>query len=389
MGKTVVLMEWFENFTCPGGDCGLTCCCDDWKIALTDKEVTDYKNNKSEFSKRFIDAIDFDKKSFKYHNGKCAMLNDKGYCDIVLNLGEEYLSTTCATFPREERDFNFMGEMYTEIVCPLVSERLFDNKKMEFSFVEIEADDVEINPEEANYVFNMFSFRTALIEALQNDPGENIHGKVFLVANAYEYMKNILASRDVGKDDVDVYNEKYLTGAALANIYNSCEKFAEMKSEKADYWLSVFFDLYEAKAIEIIFRILRKNHKYIEDKILGWRENLSEYRKCFEGYRNYLKENYPYFEQNYFIYSLFINWIDLDKENFGNKLCGRFVELILFHLCGMAIYDKGEFDVKEFSVSIAAIDRAMTHSANVLYECGKSFSDIMRNEPICIMKSLV
>ena len=55
MEKQVIYTSWVESFTCPGGDCGLTCCSDDWKIALFDKEAEYYKNLEGEFGEHVKD----------------------------------------------------------------------------------------------------------------------------------------------------------------------------------------------------------------------------------------------------------------------------------------------------------------------------------------------
>ena len=65
-------------------------------------------------------------------DGRCQMLTEDGWCRIVLECGEEYLSGTCTTFPRKVKQFGDIMECMVEIVCPLVAERVFDDKKIEF-----------------------------------------------------------------------------------------------------------------------------------------------------------------------------------------------------------------------------------------------------------------
>lgn len=388
MEKLVITTEWFDNFICPGGDCGLTCCSEDWKIALTDDEIDKYKEIDTEFKSKLIEALDFENNTFKCNDGKCCLLNDKGYCEIVLNLGEEYLSKTCSLFPRERKDYGFMEEWSVEILCPLVAEKLLDAKSLEFGYREVEVGDIQMDSVETSYIMDLFGLRTSLIENVQKYPGKYIHGKALIIANTYEYIKERLNDGKFDHSNVMHFSSSNLSEEAIEKAYFVCEKYAEMKDEKAKFWMTIFNDLDSGGVVECVFKFLRRNYSFVEEKIQTWKENPLEYKKCFEKYSEFIRDNCTRYEENFFVYSLFFNWIESSQEEFGLKLGGRFIELILFHLCGMALLDYSEFSRKDFSIMIAAIDRMFSHS-DVLRECGKRFLDLMKREPISIMLSLV
>lgn len=389
MEKQVIYTSWVETFACPGGDCGLTCCSDDWKIALSDKEVEDYKKLDGEFGERVKEAIDFENKCLRVCDGRCALLNKNGFCEMVLNIGSEALSITCGTFPRVEKDHKVISEIYVEILCPLVAEKLFENKNMAFSSVEMEVEQ-QIDFKEATYVLNMFILRTKLIEIIQNNYGEYLHGKIFLIRRAVEYIQGLLQKGEVAKSDVDSFIYETFSNDMINTVYSSCEKFSERRHEKSALWLQIFTDLKNAGAIDNLFRVLKKDHEYIYDTLISWQKDLSDYTECFDDYCKKIKEKYIGFEQNYFVYILLLHFIDNDKNKYGEKLCGRLMELIVLHLIGMAILKKEkEIDVKEFSVAIAAIDRVFSHTPGVLAECGRAYDAAIKNNPITIMDMII
>ncbi|MFU7517806.1 flagellin lysine-N-methylase, partial [Clostridium sp. HCS.1] len=54
----------------------------------------------------------------KETKGLCPLLSDEGLCNIVLNHGEEYLSSTCKSVPRIENDFEDVKELTLSCSCP-------------------------------------------------------------------------------------------------------------------------------------------------------------------------------------------------------------------------------------------------------------------------------
>lgn len=60
----ILCMDWLSKFQCIGGACPLTCCAN-WKIALTDQEIANYKKMKHPFAKEFVSMIDQEKKCMK------------------------------------------------------------------------------------------------------------------------------------------------------------------------------------------------------------------------------------------------------------------------------------------------------------------------------------
>lgn len=93
-------LNYCENFKCIADKCKHTCCAG-WELNIDEKTLGDYKNNTSNFSNVLKQGVDFKKSKFKVdRNKRCAFLNDKNLCDIIINLGENSLCQVCTDHPR-------------------------------------------------------------------------------------------------------------------------------------------------------------------------------------------------------------------------------------------------------------------------------------------------
>ena len=75
------------------GECKHTCCAG-WEIDIDEKTLNKYKSLHSEFGSKIRNNIftDDDGAHFKMcKDGKCPMLTRNGLCEIILELGEEWI----------------------------------------------------------------------------------------------------------------------------------------------------------------------------------------------------------------------------------------------------------------------------------------------------------
>lgn len=104
---------YYKDFHCIGSECPVNCCFGWDNIGWKKKEYGKLKNAdmseelrskiemafekmKNEELKKFFDY------KIKYVNNKCPMVDENGLCMIQKELGEEYLSSTCRTYPRKK-----------------------------------------------------------------------------------------------------------------------------------------------------------------------------------------------------------------------------------------------------------------------------------------------
>ena len=150
-------LETISDFVCTGSDCPFTCCGGGWEIRIDEKTYDYYRSVTGKMKERFDNSIvrEDDKIIFKLTEDlNCPFLNDKGLCDIYINLGEEHLCFTCTYYPRysfRSGDICFSG---VSISCPEVSKFFLTHKDpLMIDF----AEDNAHSPEEGTVDWNLFN----------------------------------------------------------------------------------------------------------------------------------------------------------------------------------------------------------------------------------------
>ena len=89
------ILNYYPLFKCIASECKHTCCAC-WETDIDNKTLNYYKADNSAFSTTLKKGINFKKSTFKQDKTRrCAFLNDKGLCEIIINLGEEKLCQIC------------------------------------------------------------------------------------------------------------------------------------------------------------------------------------------------------------------------------------------------------------------------------------------------------
>ncbi|MBR0061948.1 MAG: flagellin lysine-N-methylase, partial [Selenomonadaceae bacterium] len=127
--------EYVGKFKCDGAKCNARCC-KGWVIEI---DKTTYEKYPPEVTKH----IKFDSEQKKYfvtlkENKACPMLTENNLCRLQLEHGEDFLSVTCATYPRRTYNFGKFFERSLTLTCPVAAELiLFQQEPMSFEFVEV------------------------------------------------------------------------------------------------------------------------------------------------------------------------------------------------------------------------------------------------------------
>lgn len=161
---------YYDEFSCIADNCPFTCC-QEWKIGVDDNTKANWCNMNipkcacerigvSEDSKLIsvvgvedqpfvagkVDSSDLNESSgdaigvsigeskdagrgdciMLDSSRKCPLLNEKGLCDVVLAYGEENISVTCHTFPRESHKYEGYTEKTLAMGCPAALDLLWN-----------------------------------------------------------------------------------------------------------------------------------------------------------------------------------------------------------------------------------------------------------------------
>lgn len=122
----LIAPDYYNKFSCIADKCTHSCCIG-WEIDIDPDTLHKYSQINGAFGKRLRDSISSDETPcFKLlgEEERCPFLNGSGLCDIILNLGEEYLSQICTDHPRFR---NYMSDrveiglgMCCEAACKII-----------------------------------------------------------------------------------------------------------------------------------------------------------------------------------------------------------------------------------------------------------------------------
>lgn len=377
--KQSLFINWNNKYSCPGGDCGLTCCTADWKIALSDEEIEGYKKMEHPFRDEMVSGIDEEKKAMLCRDGKCVLLNENGYCKLVINCGAQALSRTCSVFPWNERDYGIAGEAVVEIVCPIVAEFLFESEQLYFLSAEVD-DDESGTTEDANTYLALFQARTLIMDIFSLCPQKYIHGKAFILLKIIEKIDSLIKEDAFNVDNVKMVAEEYSSENVIAKLFDQCDIFGEKVMVKEKIMYQTLLELNDMLLLSTVLLFVTKHKDYVSKQINRYIKSEVDFNESFTKYVDYIKSEYPMLSENFILYSVVCNFVTNNKSKFSHKLMGRFIELLMIHICGMAILDEyNKIDPKDFSVIIAAIDRVVAHDKKIhelLYDyCVKKIAD--------------
>lgn len=168
------VLNYYSEFKCIAEKCKHTCCAG-WEMYIDANSLSEYKKCNSEFSYKLKQGIDFKRSKFKRSKFKrCAFLNDKGLCEIIMNLGENSLCQVCRDHPRFRSFFDDRTEMGLGFCCEESARIIlcFDDK--------IEPVLISDDKKQAEIDFiqkNILEFRKKALEILQ-DRAININDRI-------------------------------------------------------------------------------------------------------------------------------------------------------------------------------------------------------------------
>ena len=111
--------EYVGKFKCDGAKCNALCCKRDWAIVI---DAETYK----EYPPEVVEHIKFNSELKSYvmtldENKTCPMLTEKKLCRLQLEHGEDFLSVTCATYPRHTYNLGRFFERSLTPTCPVAA----------------------------------------------------------------------------------------------------------------------------------------------------------------------------------------------------------------------------------------------------------------------------
>ena len=285
--------DFYDNFICEADRCTFTCC-QEWKISVDEETLLKWKKiphpdcDKSELLCESTTNKDGGNIIKLNHEKQCPFLQKNRLCKLVITYGDEILSETCATFPREIHDFEDRVEYALMPCCPVVVDKL-NGGMFELSM----ANFVKEQPKE-NLLFQIRQFLMDLMKNKDCSPEE-----AFLMI--FYFALEFLERQEAGTLQCDTLS-KLKEGGVISQLQSAVK---DMKTEVVDTFYEcseLFLDLVEnyrkeglyekhlAHAAQMAETILKGNlfkEDEIEDK---WQEFQAVWCTYEHLWRNFLLE---------------------------------------------------------------------------------------------------
>ena len=131
--------EYMKKFQCDGQACNAHCCRYGWQIDIDKKTYNLYSNLKPESAAREITQHITKNEGNAYYsiklneNGTCPFLTENNLCKLQREHGEEFLSKTCALYPRYMRAVGNVYECSLNLSCPVAAKLiLLESEPLKF-----------------------------------------------------------------------------------------------------------------------------------------------------------------------------------------------------------------------------------------------------------------
>lgn len=158
--------NYYKDFKCIAQKCKHNCCIG-WEIDIDEDTLSYYENLKGKFSRKIKQGIESndDCACFRLDGkGRCAFLNEKNLCDIILNLGEESLCQICSDHPRFRNYYSNRIEMGLGLCCEEAG-RIILEQNVPFSLVMLSDDGCEDDNNDTEF----WDFRERLFKFLNDN----------------------------------------------------------------------------------------------------------------------------------------------------------------------------------------------------------------------------
>ena len=116
--KDVVKVKGYDAFKCIGGECPFTCC-QEWRIGVDEETLQKWQVAGIKVDE-YTKADGEDKVIALNKNHICPFLQEDKLCQLVCNHGEDHISETCQSFPRQITYYDTHEEYGLDTGCPVV-----------------------------------------------------------------------------------------------------------------------------------------------------------------------------------------------------------------------------------------------------------------------------
>lgn len=293
-----IKVNYYDRFRCIAEECPFSCC-QEWKITVDEKTLQKWQGVKLGQSEiTLCNCVEKDDDGYVIsleENKKCPFLNNKKLCNIVTELGEEFLSDTCTTFPRNLNKFVDRIEYTLDFGCPAVIDLINEHK-----------DAIQFNQEgNNNYTSTgLYQVREMILDMIKNEE----YSLTERMMMTFYCLLDLLEDEDIDEEMIDVYKSKEYGQPLVREIRKMKFNLADSFWERNELFLDIVQlyrrqDLYR-EYLEEISTLAEKLEEYYSDS--GIKEKVKTFEAQYVAYQGLLK--------NYLIGEIFANCLKEDMN---------------------------------------------------------------------------
>lgn len=360
--RPLLVPQYIQQFKCIGSQCEDSCCIG-WRVNI---DHTTYRKYQRVRDRELHSALDLHIKRNRSNPGEgnyarvklkadsnCPFLNEERLCQIQLQMGEEFLSDVCATYPRTANLVNDVLEKSATMSCPEAARlALLDPSEMEFDEVNEPFETRNIISKQINThklaVANkperyFWELRIFTIQVLQNR-AYTLAERLIILGMFYQKLQDRIESSRVEEiPHIIATYTNLLDGEKLreelasipAQVMIQMELLKELTDERVVTGVTC------QRYLDCFGQFLH-GIQFIRDASVE--EIAARYQEAEEKYYRPFMSEHEYILENYLVNHIFRNLFPFtgEKDLFDNYvMMVVHYALIKMHLIGMAAFHQG------------------------------------------------
>lgn len=395
--------EYVKKFRCDGRKCDAKCC-RGWQVDIDRKTHEKYKQITDQTMRaKILDSLYWNEPSHTYRmkldRVSCPLLDGDRLCEIQLNFGEEFLSNTCAEFPRRVFVIDDFAERSLSMTCPIAAElALLDPKPMQFKYRELKTTRAAC-----------FFYRSAnelparkFLPTLQRISFEVMQDRRLPLNNRLTILGLITSELDSmllnGREDqFELVPKVYRTDDYFQSMVARCKTLPFDFPRYFSSMIELIRRLIEQKAIAYYSPDQRVFTGYpveafrLNENVLSMAQFASLYEENLGAYREFVLKPFGHVIENYLVHSFFAGIypchapITLLNNYF---LFLTLFKLFEFGLISMAAVERENFSLDDLLEFIERFSNRTDH-ASMFTQIALDFIADQVSDPIRFMSTLI
>ncbi len=383
--RVVLVPQYMHQFSCIGSECEDSCC-SGWRVeideatykkynrisdrelsALVDKNVTRNRSNSNTF--RYAKIV-LDEKQ------RCPFLDEQSLCQIQLKMGEDYLSHTCATYPRTVNKVYGKWEKAATVSCPEVARlALLNPDGIEFDEIEEPMDprnvvqhEIALSTKSDSIQTYFWELRIFTIQTLQNRT-YSLADRLVILGFFFQKAQQYVNEKRVNEIPALIakytnYIEEGIFGEQLKDIPVNYAVQMQLLKELTD--IRFGHQITSTRYIECFSEALFAMGYTAEATV---EEITEKYKVCYDQYY------YPFFkDKEYILENYLVNhaYKKLFPFTVKGSLFDNYVMLVLnyalikLQLIGMAGFYKENFNLEHVIKLTQSFAKVVEHNSQYL-----------------------